>query len=435
MFRTFARSMAKIQTYLHSQGVRNFGKLFSANVLAQIIGLIVYPILTRLYAPDDFGLLNLFLSIGGVLTILATAEYQYAIVLPKEEKQAKGVFQVGLFILLYVVAVLLLTIPFSQPISHIFNTPSLAHWYWLMPFFVGISGFWILLNYYYTRHKSFGNISRYQMSQSILNACSKIGCGYAGLLHGGLICSTVIAPIIAVIISMSRSWRKGLREWFNIDRDACKDAAREYSNFPKYSTPRALVNNLSSNLPSLLLTPFFGLTSLGFFGMAITLAFRPLNMISASLYQVLFQHITERVNKKQTIAHFFRKFLLLTVLIIVPCFALLYLILPWLTSWLLGAEWNVTGHYIRVMLPWLTMSMLVAPICFLSDLFRKQKIGLLLEILLVCARLAGMLVGIVTHSFYNAIIGYSLCSALIIAVQLVWYISLVARYERSIAAR
>ena len=55
-----------VKRLIQSAGARNFAKLLSANVVAQAIGLLVYPVLTRLYAPDDFGLLNLFLSIGGI---------------------------------------------------------------------------------------------------------------------------------------------------------------------------------------------------------------------------------------------------------------------------------------------------------------------------------------------------------------------------------
>jgi O-antigen/teichoic acid export membrane protein len=424
-----------IGRFTRSEIVRNSTKLLTANVVAQVVGLLVYPILTRLYSPDDFGLLNLFLSIGGVLVLLATADYQYAIVLPKEDDKARAVFQVGAFTTICVSVLCLLAIPFSTPIATLFNAPNLANWLWLMPFFVLIYALWTLLNYWYTRRKNFGQISAYQVTQSSLGALSKIGFGVTGATSSGLIVSSIIAPFVALVANICINFKQKLADLLHIDRNACRIVAREYANFPKFSLPRALVNNLSSNLPSLLLTPFFGLANLGFWGMGITLAFRPLNIISASIYQVMFEHITERVNQRQSIAHFLRKFLRLSALIFIPCFAALYFILPWLTSWLLGADWEITGHYIRWMLPWLTMSMLVAPICFLSDIFSKQKIGLLLEILLVCARLAGMLVGIVTNNFYNAIIGYSLGSALVIAVQLAWYISLIVRYERSIAAR
>ena len=72
----------------NSPSVRDVGKLLSANVIAQALGLLIYPILTRLYSPDDFGLLSLFMSIGGILVLLATWEWYNAIVLPKKEEEA-----------------------------------------------------------------------------------------------------------------------------------------------------------------------------------------------------------------------------------------------------------------------------------------------------------------------------------------------------------
>lgn len=423
---------ANIQHLLTSDLTKKSATLLSANVVAQIIGLLVYPILTRLYAPDDFGLLNLFLSIGGILVIFSTAEYQYAIVLPKEDAKARTMLQTGVAIALTVTGIVLFSVPFSQPIANLFNTPALAQWYWLMPLYVLVSALWTLLNYYHTRHKQFGAIGTYQVSQSVLNAGAKIGCGYAGFVRGGLICSIVFAPLAALAIDIVRTWRKGLSEvWRIIDKKECKKVAAEYANFPKYSLPRTLINNVSGNLPALLLTPFFGLTNLGFWAMALTLAFRPINMIEQSLYQVLFQHTTDKVNKHQSIMPLLRRFSLQIMAITIPCFVGLYFILPWLTEWLLGAEWRITGHYIRVMLPWLTASMLVAPICFLSDIFQKQKIGLWLEILLVIMRLAGLCIGIGTHNFYYAIVGYSSASTLVILIQAVWYACMVNRYEKS----
>lgn len=421
-----------VRTLLRSAGVRNFAKLLSANVVAQVIGLVVYPVLTRMYAPDDFGLLNLFLSIGGVLVILATAEYQYAIVLPKEDEKAHGVLQTGGLIALCVTGIVLLSVPFSHPIASIFKTPGLAKWYWLMPVYVLASACWILLNYYYTRHKQFGRISCYQISQSVLNAGAKVGCGYAGFLHGGLICSTVLAPVVAVLISIARSWRKGLREVLHVDKNVCKEVAKEYGNFPKYSLPRALVNNLSGSLPALLLTPFFGLTNLGFWGMAITLAFRPINMISQSLYQVLFQHVAAKVNRRETIRPMLRRFVLCGTCIASLCFVGLYVILPELTQWLLGAEWNITGHYIRVMLPWLLVNILSATTSFLIDIFQKQKISLYIEILSLVVRLTGLLVGVLLHDFYYSVVGYCVAGFAINSLQGIWYIHIVRQYERGL---
>ncbi len=148
-----------IRATLSTDIAKNSAKLLSASVIVQGIGLLIYPILTRLYTPENFGLVNLFLSICGVLSLFATAEIQYSIVLPKTDSLAKACFQVGLIIAGVFTFILLCSIPFSQQISCVFKTPDLANWYWCIPILVFLTAIWTLLNYWYTRKKEFGCIS------------------------------------------------------------------------------------------------------------------------------------------------------------------------------------------------------------------------------------------------------------------------------------
>jgi len=420
------------ESILGSEIIKNTAKLLSANVLAQVVGLLVYPVLTRLYGQEDFGLLSLFLSIGSVMVLISTAEYQYAIVLPGEEKKAVGIFHWGAIILCGVSLLVALTVPFAPQLAALFKAPALARWYWGLPVYVFLMGLWSLLNYWYSRHKFFGRIGAYQVTQSVVGAGAKVGFGASGFLHGGLIVSVILAPLVAVCTNVAMSWRS-LRALKVFDRKASLAAAGEYRNFPCFSLPRALVNNVSGNLGVWMLTPVFGLESIGFFGMAITLAFRPLNVISNSIYQVLFQRTSEHVQQHKSIRNMFYQLLTKTALIAGAVFFALYWLLPLLCRWILGSGWEETGELIRLMLPWLLFSILVAPICFLADVFGKQKIGLVFEILLVSARALGLLVGIWLQDFRLAILGYSLGSALVISGQLAWYISLIRRYERTLS--
>lgn len=411
---------------------KNSARLLSANVVAQAIGLLVYPILTRLYTPEDFGLLNLFLSIGGILVLCSTAEYQNAIVLPKETNKAAALFHVGESILLGVTIVLLLSVPFSGWIGELFNTPALTRWYWLMPIYVFVMGFWSLLNYYYTREKAFQRISDYQISQSVLSAGSKIGFGYAGFLSGGLIVGSVIAPLVSAVISAWIAGKKVLGDLLHWDRDECKLAAREYANFPKFSLPRSLVNSLGGNLPILLLTPFFSLSQIGYFGMALTLGFRPLNMISGSLCQTFFQQTADAINNRRPVFSFFRNFILWSLLMICLSFAALYFVLPWLTGWLLGSGWEETGELIRVLLPWLAVSTVSASLGFVSDVFGKQKMSAIIEFTYTALRALAIGLGIWLQDFRLAIIMYALVGLLVQSFLLVWYLVLAKDYDNRI---
>ena len=421
-----------ILSLIKSSGVRNFAKLLSANVVAQAIGLVVYPILTRMYAPEDFGLLNLFLSIGGVLIILSTSEYYYAIVLPKDEKNAVALTHLSLLLLMLTTLLVLFSVLFSRPISLLFKTPALAEYYWLMPIYVFGIGLWNILNYWYIRKKLFGRISGYQMSQSLLSAGGKIGLGYAGALHGGMVYSAVLAPIVSLLTSIALCFRKAICPLLNVSWANVRIQAKEYCNFPFFVLPRSFINVLATQLPVLLLTPFFGSKLVGLLSMALLLGYTPIGTITRALYQVLYQHTTERVRASKNIGNLFWKYVGYGSAVIIPLFVGIALVLPALSAWLLGEEWRVVGEYIRWMLPWLYFSLLVGSTCYLSDVFMQQKKGLLFEILLAVCRVVGLCVGIVTKDFMVAIAAYSIGTAIAVFAQFVWLASLVRRYDNSL---
>ena len=428
---TFAVGMS-LSSIVKSSGIRNFTKLLSANLVAQVIGLVVYPILTRMYAPEDFGLLNLFLSIGGVLIILSTAEYYYAIVLPKEETDAEQVLGVGVLWLVATTILVGLSVAFARPISLLFKSPDLISYYWLMPLYVFAMGAWNLLNYWYIRHKEYNPISRYQVSQNVLSAGGKLGMGWGGVLHGGMIYSVVVAPLISLVCSWIYARKTLLPAWRRISWRGVAEQAKLYRNFPCFVLPRSFVNMLAGQMPILLLTPFFGGEAVGFLSLAILLGYTPIGTITRAIYQVMYQHTMEQVHRQKPIGQIFRKFILSASAIIIPVFVGLWFVLPKLTAWLLGAEWHISGEYIRWMLPWLYVSLLSCSINFLFDVFMKQKWGLFFELMLAVMRVAGLCIGVWAGNFMLAIMCYSFFTALALVAQIIWMLLQVRRYDRSL---
>lgn len=426
--------MGKLRNIISSTQVQNVAKLLSANVVAQVIGLVVYPILSRMYAPEDFGLLNLFISIGNVLVVLSLVDYYYAIVLPQQERHAVALVHVSSLALLITVAVVAVSVLLASPISAVFKSPELERYYWIMPIYVLTMGTWNILNYWYIRQKQFGQISQYLMSQSALSAGGKIGMGYAGVLQGGMIYAVVVAPLLSLVTSIVRNFRGCLQPLLRISKSDIVEQSKQYRNFPCFVLPRSFLNVLAGQLPILLLTPFFGAKYVGLLSMALLLGYTPIGTITRAIYQVLYQYTTERVHTAQRIGGVFWRFIAWSSVVVLPLFGGLFFVLPDLTSWLLGEEWRVVGTYIRWMLPWLYLSLLTGSTCYLSDVFMKQRIGLFFEILLAVCRVAGLCIGIAAKDFTTAIAAYSISTAIAVLAQLVWIASLVRKYDRDITA-
>jgi O-antigen/teichoic acid export membrane protein len=401
-----------IQQIRSNQLVKNSAKLLSANVIAQVIGFLIYPLLTRIYSPTDFGLLNLFLSIGGVLVLFATGAYYGAIVLPQDTSQGAACFHIGMFCNVLVTSICLISTFFSSSIASVFNVPLLSQYYYLLPLYVFLSAMWQLLNYWYVREKQFTVVSAYQVGQSTLGAGLKLSLGIHATCHGGLLYAAVISPLLSLAAVIGCSFR-ALRPLLKVQYSQCKEMACQYRKFPQFTLPKLLVNYLGGNLPVLLLAPFFHLSYLGYFGMALALSFTPISIITKSFYQVLFSYVTNRVQNNQTILGYYRQCISVAVLLIVVCFGTLYFVLPSIISWLLGSSWVLVAHYIQYLLPWLAVISITNTFDFIMDVFGKQDKQFYFELLLFVLRVIVLVWAIVQQQFIIAVVGFSAVSFLL----------------------
>src|SRR2546425_10423373 len=83
-----------------SEFIRHILTLITGTTIAQAIPLVVTPILTRIYSPQDFGLFALYMSIIAILGVVATGRYELAIMLPEKDEDAINVVYISFIITL-----------------------------------------------------------------------------------------------------------------------------------------------------------------------------------------------------------------------------------------------------------------------------------------------------------------------------------------------
>ena len=77
---------------------KNIVTLLTGTTAAQIIPFALSPILTRLYSPDDFGVLALFFSICSILSVVAAGRYELSIVIPEKDEEAANIVALSIFV-------------------------------------------------------------------------------------------------------------------------------------------------------------------------------------------------------------------------------------------------------------------------------------------------------------------------------------------------
>ena len=72
--------------------VSNVVTLSTGTIIAQALGILAAPILSRLFAPEAFGVLGLFTAISGIIGAMVCLRYDLAIMLPRQDKKAVNLF-------------------------------------------------------------------------------------------------------------------------------------------------------------------------------------------------------------------------------------------------------------------------------------------------------------------------------------------------------
>ncbi|MCL2412727.1 MAG: hypothetical protein FWC98_01150, partial [Bacteroidales bacterium] len=92
--------LSKIKQRFQGRHAKNFLTIGFGTTIAQSIPILVAPLLTRLFSPEDFGVFANYMAMLGFLVVVNTGQYQLGIILPKVHKDAVNIAILSFFILI-----------------------------------------------------------------------------------------------------------------------------------------------------------------------------------------------------------------------------------------------------------------------------------------------------------------------------------------------
>ena len=76
--------------------VRNFLTMLGGSAMAKVITLAAAPVISRIFAPEVFGLAAIFTALIFLLTTVATLRYDQAIIVVREDAEARAIVRLTL---------------------------------------------------------------------------------------------------------------------------------------------------------------------------------------------------------------------------------------------------------------------------------------------------------------------------------------------------
>ena len=128
----------------------------TGTTVAQAIPIAISPILTRMYSPESFGVLAIFISVATVISVIANLRYQLAIVQPKKDDDAASIVILSIIVAVIISMIsLVIIVVFSQDIRLWLDNDSIGAWLYLTPVSVLAFGIYQPMNYWYIRKQYF----------------------------------------------------------------------------------------------------------------------------------------------------------------------------------------------------------------------------------------------------------------------------------------
>lgn len=389
--------------------------LVSGTTFAQSISILAAPILTRLYAPEAFGIVALFASITGILGVVACMRYELAIMLPERDEEAANLLGVSLGFTLLISLLLVPLVWWGRaPLVKWLNAPALANYLWLVPLAVLIHGIFIALNYWNTRTKHFGRLSIATVTSSLTTTPLTLGLGFAGhATAGSMIGAGIAGQAVATSVLGGQIWRDDRSVFIKSIRwRAMWDGMKRHKKFPLISTWSALMNTISAQLPALLLASFFSTTVVGFFALGHRLLSMPMGLIGGAIAQVFFQRAAEAKNKGTLPVVVGSVFLRLVAIGLFPLL-LVMVIGKDIFSVVFGSQWAVAGIYAQILAPWIIFQFISSPISTLFSVLELQGTGLLFNSVLLGTRIATLVIGGFLNSILIALVLFSITGSML----------------------
>lgn len=403
--------------------LKNILSVFTASTITQLIPIISAPILTRIYTPNDYGILGILMSIISLFSVFSTLGYSNAIIISKTNEEANNVVGLCLKNLLVVTVLSLIIIKlFGDFIANYFNIKNYHTLLYLTPISLFLTGISTIFSLLATRYQYFKLLSSNRVYTSVISVIFSILIGLAykslfGLLIGFII-SQLISSLILLFFLEKKQQMPTLLEFLKYQT---KLVAKNYKNFPKYVLPADFINNFYNLIPTFVLSSYAvsPQVAVGFYNMSNRILGLPIGLISNSIGDVFKQRAASDYNEFGSCRPIFIKtFKALLISSIIP-FATLIIFGADIFAFAFGEKWRGAGEYSQILGVMFFFRFIISPLTYVFYIANKQKSDLYLHLLFIIVGFSSLFIGMkLLNSIYLSLWLFSISNSLIYIVYL-----------------
>lgn len=413
-----------------SELLKNISILVSGTTIAQLIPILLQPLLRRLYSPEEFGAYAVYLSLMGILVVIASLKYELAIILPDNDKFAINILALSLLInLVFCTGILIIIAVFKERIMSIVNLPANYSLYLLLlPLGVFLFSMYQSINYWLIRKKLFFNIS---INKFIRRGSEGGGQLIMSSLHAssGLLLGDIIGHFANNVSGIFQALRNDV-VLQHIRLNRLRYVLKKYAEYPKFNLIPGFMSTCSYLLPVIMINRFYSAENTGFFDLSKLLLSIPLALIANSISNVLLQSISEKSKSNLSIRKDLTSIL---ILVFLGGLAEIGIIMFWgedLFRIFFGDRWILSGTISKILVWAFAFNFVVSSFSSIFISLKKIKLLSIWQLFYFLAIISLSLFNNLTFdSFLKVYVLIEVLCSLVISVFMIYVIT---NYEKNV---
>ncbi|HYE96194.1 MAG TPA: lipopolysaccharide biosynthesis protein [Rubricoccaceae bacterium] len=397
--------------------------LLGGTATAQVLVFVARPILTRLFPPEAFGVLTVFVTLAAVAVTVAAGQYDSAALLPERDDEAASLLVLGLFGGVVTALLTGLAVVFRNDLAALARDEAVSPALLALPPAVLFLAWGQSFELWHTRRHRFRLIASARLAQGLTIVGGQMAAGLAALGATGLVGPSLAGfGVAALALGLVVLLRDGpaLRA---VRWDLTRRMAARFSRFPYFSAPAAFLNVLGTRLPVFLLAAFFSTGVVGQFGVAWGTMVLPLVLVTGAVGQVYHVRAAE-AHRTGALAPLTRQ--VLRGMLVVAAYPTLAVLAagPTLFAFVFGEGWGTSGEYARAMAGWTLFTSVASPLTRIFDVTERQRVDLVSSLGMFATMAVVLLAAGQTGSALGAVIAAGAAGALLRIGHLGWMLHL-----------
>ena len=347
--------------------VRAVATLAAGGVAAQAVVFLARPVLTRLYTPEAWGAVSVFVALAGAIATLATLRYEDAVPLPERDETARDVLALVLACAAVGAGVAALLLAPRKEIVDALGVAPLASSLPLVPAVALLYAWGNGAQAWLGRAHLWRAVAVAIGAQSVVTVAVQLSAPEAGA--EGLVLGVAAGSAAFALVGVGRALARGALR--GVTASGVARAARRYRRFPALGLPASALGQVGARLPPLALGAAFGAGVVGQVGLATMAVLVPLAFVSDAVGQVFGVRAAEAY-REGALGPLARRTLGRLLAFVLPAVGAAALLGPELFAWVFGDEWRSAGVYARSLAPWLALAAVAPPLTRAFDAAERQ---------------------------------------------------------------